>query len=111
MYPIDFTTCTARDVILRSLACHPSLFADALANLAETHRVYARDHANSPGAAGARAAHRAAMDAIALLNRGTDDSVADALVRDTGPKVQAYTVAASLNLVPHSLRADIMGRA
>ena len=40
MYPLDITTCTALDVIQRSMTCHPSMLLESLEARAKSDRAY-----------------------------------------------------------------------
>lgn len=106
MYAIDFNTCTARDVIERSITCHPSLFAQAMRNAAKVHRDYSKVTTNKK--VQAIAAHCGDVcDLVAIYTEGGDTEL---IYSHTRFLVQAFTVAAKLNLVPHSLQGDIIAR-
>lgn len=105
MYAIDFTTCTATDVIKRSLVCHPSLYVETLKAQAQQHRDYAAT------------VHNVFTKAAALRMAADCDAAAGLSVLDlhglpdfTGIYACAFNVAARLNLVPRSCLDGMMER-
>lgn len=113
MYPIDFTTCTAVDVIERSLVCHPSLFRDRVMTAHDSHLLFAlgtKDHA----------AFKAARNAVNQTERvigiarkfeASPRAAAEQIAKvGLGELVQAFHAAAELNCVPRSLRGAIIER-
>lgn len=110
MYPIDFTTATAREVILRSLVCHPSLFIDALSVAEREHAVYAQANAGTPHGKAAESAREHASVALSLARDMNAEGAAFHIASHTGPLVQALTISARLQCVPPSLRYEIAGR-
>lgn len=109
MYEIDFNTCTARDVIQRSMTCHPSLMRDKLHEAAKTHSDYIQttrclDNRAIEGATRLRDACHKAMAALALED-------IDAIMGDFSATIVAFEVACQLQLVPRHLRPEIIGRA
>jgi hypothetical protein len=106
MYQIDFNTCTAIDVIQRSITCHPSLLADGLRDARKTHANYA---AFTTSRQAADIAKRMAADCDVCIEAVEDERL-DIIASDTAYKVIAFGVAARLNLVPRFMFADIMGR-
>jgi len=106
MYEIDLNTCTARDVIQRSITCHPSLFIEGIQSLADTHRRYAQI-ASSVDVAKIADGCR---DACEIAARYVAECDADAICGELRYLVQAFTVAAKLQCIPASLRGDIIER-
>lgn len=96
MYSIDFLTCTAADLIERSLVCHPSLFAEAVLKAGNDHFGYARNP--GPGQRGAMSAGRHCSEVSATLSRNDLDAraMASHIASQIGPRVQAVTIAARL---------------
>jgi hypothetical protein len=107
MYPIDFLTCSAVDVIKRSIVCHPSLFADKIAAARDMHAAYSRETTNQQAAASARAMSGDCAGIIAAIA----EENAERIVSDTSRLVIAFQAAADLQLVPRACRADILARA
>jgi hypothetical protein len=106
MYQIDFLTCTMRDVITRSAVCHPSLFAESMRSAAKVHAEYAVVTHN---ATVARIARRMSVSLNSMARDLTLDRF-DANVLDLGEVIQAFGIAAKLNLVPRSCRDGIVSR-
>lgn len=96
MYRIDFLTCTAADLIARSIVCHPSLFAEAILKAGSDHFGYARNA--GPGQRGAMSAGRHCSEVVATLARNdmSDREKAEKIASAIGPRVQAVTIAARL---------------
>lgn len=104
MYPLNFDTCTLRDVIARSVACHPSVFCGALLDRAEVHaRSAAAMHdseARHISADIARAANVAAVGA----EQGDTDAIVESFLYG------AFIVACRLQLIPLHVRVGIVER-
>ena len=105
MYPINFMTCTAQEVIARSVTCHPTMFAEELSNVARIH------------AGAANTMHdRRACDVAAKLARecfGLADrlQVGDRLDTLTfGETISAFSRAAHLQLIPPAVAQAIVDR-
>lgn len=114
MYAIDFTTCSARDVILRSVTCHPSMLRDALASVRKTHRDYATlayDNGRKEASVAASSMAKALTKAIKLVEGcDTAERITDEICQDCSMYVQVFTQAAKLQCVTHGVQADIMAR-
>ncbi len=106
MYPIDFMTCGADDVIRRSVICHPSLLADQLRERAKGHTAaYASMLTRDEYAA--KIARGMADDcntiATRLANGGTGEMT-------FGQRVIVFSLAARLQCLPHAVAQDILTR-
>jgi hypothetical protein len=107
MYAIDFITCSADDVIRRSVTCHPSLYAENLRNVAHIHAQAAIMSEHDTTAA--KIASRLATECRAIAERiEAGDEVIASTLSET---IQAFSVAARLQLIPHAAAKDIIGRA
>ena len=111
MYPIDFMTCTARDVILRSLVCHPSCFADAITAQRSNHLHYARMTHDQLAKRSAEKQADACQTITRIVEETDAHSAAD-LMMASGITIAviAFNVAANLTLCPPACRGDIIGR-
>jgi plasmid maintenance system antidote protein VapI len=112
MYELDLAKATAKDIILRSAICHPSLFRDQLRAVAAIHRRSANEMCDGRAR---ETVTRMAQNCEAMaqwaeagwlhMQRGLD------LGEITlGQRIQAFSIAAKLQLIPPSAAADIIGR-
>lgn len=114
---IDFMTAKPRDVIARSIALHPSLFADAMRATAKTHNA-ARETFR---AAGRRPDYQACQAATRLANAcnrvadlvegGESNAAPQIMAGGMDSWVSALNVAARLQCLSPALVADIASRA
>jgi hypothetical protein len=105
MYTIDFMTCSADDVIARSVVCHPSMLADQLCATAAIHeRSAAEMHDRLARETAERMARDARTIADRLANGGTGELT-------HGQTIIVFSAAARLQCISHGLAADIVGRA
>jgi aminopeptidase-like protein len=112
MYELDLAKATAADIILRSAVCHPTLFRDHLRGVAAVHRRSAREMCDRQAR---ETAARMAQDCETMaqfaeagwlhMQRGLD--LGDITF---GQRIQAFTVAAKLQLIPHSAATEIVSR-
>ena len=105
MYAINFNTCSADDVIERSVICHPSLLADQLREQAKGHVDAAT---MSRDAYAAIVVQGMADDCCTVADRLTNDGKVDDLT--FGQKIIVYSLAARLQGLSHSLAQSIMTR-
>lgn len=116
MYPIDFATCTAMDVIKRSAVCHPSVFVESLRSQALQHFTYAQQVRALIGKparnAAAQSADSMGKDCADAADWVEYDNYEDAMQNPDriGPFVVAFNVACKLQLIPFATRTDIMAR-
>lgn len=92
---------TALDIIARSIACHPSLFADALKARYYQDREYAATRQDET------ATHRAVMasaKAAALAIEYVDRSDAEAFKDDMSAGIIALNIACKLQCLPAHVR-------
>ena len=112
MYQINFETCTADDVITRSIVCHPTMLIDTLRANASIHfnaRDTMHDHEAVKIAQRSGNQCRQAANLVANLNgSGKPAEAIDAM--DFGEWLAAFSAAAKLNLVPHATTQAIIGR-
>ena len=112
MYELDLAKATATDIIVRSTICHPTLFRDQLRAVAAIHRRSANEMCEGRAR---ETATRMAQNCEAMaqfaeagwlnMQRGLD------LGEITfGQRIQAFTIAAKLQLIPPSTATDIIGR-
>ena len=112
MYELDLARATATDIIVRSTICHPTLFRDQLRAVAAIHRRSANEMCDGRAR---ETAIRMAQNCETMaqwaeagwlqMQRGLD------LGEITfGQRIQAFTIAAKLQLIPHSTATDIIGR-
>jgi hypothetical protein len=106
MPPIDFMTCTARDVIARSLLCHPSTLAGRLMEVAKTHAGYS---IVTPDATVAAIARRMGEKAFLAASHARVESI-EPIMADFDQVIATLHCACELQLVPRSLRGDIAAR-
>jgi len=106
MYAIDFMTCSADDVIRRSIVCHPSLYAENLRNVAHIHAqaAMACEHDTTAAKIASRLARECRT--IAEHIEAGDEVIASG----TSETIQAFSVAARLQLIPHATAKDIIAR-
>lgn len=103
---INFLTCKPRDVIARSIALHPSLYAEELEGLARLHANFA---AHCYDASAAQAAKGLSED-CELAARYAREQRTDRICEALGTLIPAFEAACKLQCVPRNLRADIMAR-
>lgn len=99
MYPIDLNTCTALDIIKRSVTCHPTLFRDALLERRREDYAYASKR-DGRVADGAYASGRAAQRAV----DHTDGNDIEAFKLDMGAGIIALGIACKLQCIPAHVR-------
>lgn len=105
MYEIDFNTCSLDDVIERSVTCHPTLLVELLRAIAEIHSRSARemfDQVARKSAVGMAEDCRRAANSVETLGSLVGASF--------GMRMQAFTAACKLQLLPLSLAQDIAKR-
>jgi hypothetical protein len=105
---IDFNTCTMADVIARSYSMHPSLFADALEQVARTHRT-ASFHTRFDNKAADIATRMAMNCEIMADDIGGGRFKPEAL--EFGPTIHAFGVACNLQSIPRATANEIAARA
>lgn len=110
MYPINLTTCTARDVIQRSVTCHPSLFSEALRDLASVHGTYAGQTSDALAAQSARNLQRACQQAAHHIEHDADANAPELICDDFNMRIVAFTEACRLQCIPYSSRIAIIER-
>jgi hypothetical protein len=106
IYQIDFNTCTAQDVIERSIVAHPSLLEVALRNAVDTHWIFAQsthDHTAAQAALKLGRECRLAADNVR-------DNRVDLIMHDMGQWISALNCAAKLQLIPHHCLDGIASR-
>ena len=102
---INFMTCSADDVIARSVVCHPSLLAEGMRERAKAHidahlAMMPRD--------AAKVAQGMADDCYLISHRLEDGEGLGQLT--FGQKIMLYSLAAKLQCLSHSLAQDILSR-
>jgi hypothetical protein len=105
MYGLDFTKCTAFDVIRRSALCHPTMFRDALCDVASIHAKAAATMHDCMAHRAALDMHKAAMKVAEQLAGG--DEPHDLSISE---RIIAFSAAARLQCIPHATAAQIAGR-
>lgn len=110
---MDYHTATMADVILRSLAMHPSMLADAMEQAARAHT--AAQYAMAADTVASNAAGGLAADAhtVTLLIRGGHLCDADAARigrLSFGRQIMLFTAAAHLQCLPHHVMRSIAER-
>lgn len=113
MYPLDWNTCTARDVILRSIVCHDTVLADALEAQEREHRSYANRYPTSPGVGGAKSMADACAIAAGAIRSGNHDeaeAITTIIAANPGAFIVAFNAACTLQLIPYGLGAAIAVR-
>ena len=114
MDDIDFMTCSADDVIARSLRLHPSLYAEALFAAANTHTQAAALMVHD--ATAREVAKRCAADChnVALAVGPPQAPLLTAWINlgtlSFGERIQAFTVACRLQCINFALAKAIIGR-
>ena len=107
MYEIDFLTCTMRDVIARSVACHPSLFAESLENTARIHHEFCVTTMD-------KTATRIALDmraaCLAAAVSARDDNVDAIISHGRTSMICAFTAAMKLQCLPRYIANEICDR-
>jgi hypothetical protein len=109
MYPIDFDTCTAIDIIKRSVVCHPSLFREALVASKQADFDYAKTIDRTHEAAIARsvlARANATNDAISAI----DIEDFDFFKTNLSAGIIALNIACKLQVLPPHVRSDATAR-
>ena len=111
MYELDLAKATATDIIVRSTICHPTLFSDQLRAVAAVHRRSANEicdwQARETAARMAQDCETMAQWAEAgWLRMQSGIDLGEITI---GQRVQAFTVAARLQLIPHAAAAEIIG--
>lgn len=102
---IDYMSCSAGDVIRRSLALHPSLFAESVRNVGHIHGQAACTMVDGEAV---RMSRRMAEQCRELAERIEAGDTLDGL--DCGRTVIAFSVAARLNCLSHAIAKDILAR-
>src|SRR5574337_888743 len=109
MYPLDFTKCTAADVIQHSWVCHPFLMTERLKDAESRHERNAKESHSTDAARIANDCAKQCRVALTTLQDYPDGEGAMVLKRGPlGPFIQAFHCAAELQLVPRHLRAAII---
>ena len=104
---IDLNTANMGDVIARSCAMHPTLFADAMRSTRAVHTGFmnvTRDFAAFRAAQGMAKS----LDEMEKALRRT--GAIDPASLEFGAKVQAFSIAARLQCIPSSVQTDITAR-
>jgi ABC-type dipeptide/oligopeptide/nickel transport system ATPase component len=112
MYPLPQTP-TVADIIERSATCHPSLFADALRDLAKVHADFMHSTADRKAAVAAGNAKKHAVQALQMIQKVEACESARFICHEfssIGPMLQALTVAAKLQCLPRHLVQDALAR-
>ena len=107
MYPINFMTCSADDVIARSVTCHPSLLAEGMRQRAKAH-IDAHLAMLPRDAYAAKVAQGMADDCYLISHRLEDGKGLGQLT--FGQKIMLYSLAAKLQCLTHSQAQDILSR-
>ncbi len=105
MYPIDFVSCTANDVIARSVTCHPTLFAERLLDIARVHDQAA---ATMLDCEATKISRRMAADCRQMADRLEHGELLDGL--SFSQRIIAFSAAAKLQCVSDSLARSIIAR-
>jgi hypothetical protein len=115
MYKIDLNTCTPRDVIERSITCHPSTLADRLNDAAAIHYWAAEELGYDKSATqAARLAGDNAKNAANCVTKtntalvGTAREAYDAM--SFGERLAAYGAAHKLQCISRDLALRIIER-
>lgn len=101
MYQIDLNTCSALDIIQRSVTCHPSLFREAIEARIAQDRAYAADKTGKVLVA-VNASRHAAECGLAAVD--ADD--VDSLRHDMGAGIILLNIACRLQCVPPHVRTS-----
>lgn len=104
---IDYMTATPREVIARSIAMHPSLYADAMRDVARMHRQHAANMASYDAISVTK---RLALACELAADKIEADDVEAILFIGADCWISALNVACKLQCVPPSLRGDIAAR-
>lgn len=107
MYAIALESCTPRDVIQRSVTCHPSLFAEKLRAIAGQHENYTRVTHDEIAKRSARRMSEAAIFAAGAV----ESEDVDAIVGNFSAMIIALHAACELQALPRYLYAAIAERA
>jgi len=105
MYPIDFTNCTANDVIARSVTCHPTLFAERLRGIASIHGQAATTMHDRQAV---KISRQMAADCREMADRLDHGELLDGL--SFSQRIIAFNAAAKLQCVNDSLARSIIAR-
>jgi hypothetical protein len=106
MYDIDLNTASMDDVITRSYACYPVLFAETMISVAKVHTDYSCTTYDKPGA-------RIASGMASNLRRMADDIRTGDFNPASlafGERIQAFSEACKLQRIPHHVSQTIAGR-
>lgn len=104
MYPLDFDTCTAIDIIKRSAVCHPSLLREALVASKKADFDYAATLNRQHEAAIVRsvlARANATNDAISAI----DLEDFDFFKTNLGAGIVTLNIACKLQVIPAHIRS------
>ena len=104
---IDLDIATIGDVIARSCAMHPTLFADAMRNTRAVHTGFMNVTRDFDAFRAAQGMAKS-LDAMEKALRRTGRI--DAASLEMGARVQAFAIAARLQCIPSSVQADITAR-
>jgi hypothetical protein len=103
MYELDMNTCTAIDVIQRSVTCHPSLLREAVENSRDEDFAYwATREPGSKIRQAVSARHMACQRALDILDR--DDIELDMFKYDMGAGIIVLNLACKLQCLPAHAR-------
>lgn len=96
---------TARDIIARSIVCHPSLFSEALQNRENEDRRYAasRDGRTKRAAEASARAYQRAREFAERLDLYETERAA-CICAETGPAIVALNIACKLQCLPPHMR-------
>ena len=102
---------SARDVILRSLVCHPTLFADAMTDVANVHANAASILAHHEAEHTAKRLVNAARTMGVQARTYATNAVLDSICRGGMDYwITALNVAGRLQCLPHSLLSEAAER-
>ena len=116
MYQLDYETCTALDIIERSIVMHPTTFADVVEAQEKQHRAYG---AGLPDTLHGRTTARAVKSmadacriVVGAIKSGDGDAAATSriIASDTGPLVVALNAACKLQCLPPHVRTAALVR-
>lgn len=106
MYDIDFQTCSVRDVIARSVTCHPSLMIELLTRAGNSHVEASETVLDEDTRRTYNDMHTACTWAAKWVY--TEDL--EALCRDLEARGAAFLIACRLQCVPRAAWHDIAKR-
>jgi hypothetical protein len=104
MYPINFVTASATEVITRSVVCHPSMLVEALRHTAGIHATAA---ASTYDRETRRIAAKVALEcreAAALIKLEGEYAIGQL---SFGQRISVFSRAAHLQLIPPAVAQDI----